>query len=65
MHAVPGFTEVQVGSYLFMDMQYLTIGSSENGDEVFSGFAASLTVLTTVMKNRFPGRLTTDAGTKR
>src|SRR6185436_12594624 len=33
MHAVPGFTDVQVGSYLFMDMQYLAIGS-ENGDEV-------------------------------
>ena len=63
MHAVPGFTDVQVGSYLFMDMQYLAIGS-ENGDEVFTDFAPSLTVLTTVMNNRFPGRLTTDAGTK-
>ena len=63
MHAVPGFTDVQVGSYLFMDMQYLAIGS-ENGDEVFTDFAPSLTVLSTVMNNRFPGRLTTDAGTK-
>jgi D-serine deaminase-like pyridoxal phosphate-dependent protein len=63
MHAVPGFTDVQVGSYLFMDMQYLAIGS-ENGNEVFDDFAPSLTVLTTVMNNRFPGRLTTDAGTK-
>jgi D-serine deaminase-like pyridoxal phosphate-dependent protein len=63
MHAVPGFTDVQVGSYLFMDMQYMAIGS-ENGDEVFTDFAPSLTVLTTVMNNRFPGRLTTDAGTK-
>ena len=63
MHEVPGFTDVQVGSYLFMDMQYLAIGS-ENGDEVFTDFAPSLTVLTTVLNNRFPGRLTTDAGTK-
>ena len=31
MHLVPGFTDVQVGSYLFMDMQYLAIGS-ESGD---------------------------------
>jgi 3-hydroxy-D-aspartate aldolase len=62
-HAVPGFTDVQVGSYVFMDMQYLAIGS-ENGDEVYSDFAPSLTVTTTVMNNRFPGRLTTDAGTK-
>jgi len=63
MHLVPGITDVQVGSYLFMDMQYLAIGS-ENGDAVFSDFAPSLTVLTTVMNNRFPGRLTTDAGAK-
>jgi D-serine deaminase-like pyridoxal phosphate-dependent protein len=63
MHAVPGFTDVQVGSYLFMDMQYLAIGS-ESGDEVFTDFAPSLTVLATVLNNRFPGRLTTDAGAK-
>jgi len=63
MHHVPGFTDVQVGSYLFMDMQYLAIGS-ESGDPVFTDFAPSLTVLTTVMNDRFPGRLTTDAGAK-
>jgi 3-hydroxy-D-aspartate aldolase len=63
MHLVPGFTDIQVGSYLFMDMQYLAIGS-ESGDPVYSDFAPSLTVLTTVMNNRFPGRLTTDAGAK-
>ena len=63
MHLTPGFTDVQVGSYLFMDMQYLAIGS-ETGDAVFNDFAPSLTVLTTVMNNRFPGRLTTDAGAK-
>ena len=43
MHLVPGFTDVQVGSYLFMDMQYLAIGS-ESGDAVYSDFAPSLTV---------------------
>jgi len=63
MHLVPGFTDVQVGSYLFMDMQYLAIGS-ESGDAVYNDFAPSLTVLTTVLNNRFPGRLTTDAGAK-
>jgi len=60
---VPGVTDVQVGSYIFMDMQYLAIGSA-SGDEVYSDFVPSLTVLTTVLNNRFPGRLTTDAGTK-
>jgi D-serine deaminase-like pyridoxal phosphate-dependent protein len=63
MHLVPGFTDLQVGSYLFMDMQYLAIGS-ESGDPVYTDFAPSLTVLTTVLNNRFPGRLTTDAGAK-
>jgi D-serine deaminase-like pyridoxal phosphate-dependent protein len=62
MHLVPGFSDIQVGSYVFNDMQYLAIGN-ERGP-VFDDFAASLTVLTTVMNNRFPNRLTTDAGTK-
>jgi D-serine deaminase-like pyridoxal phosphate-dependent protein len=63
MHLVPGFTDLQVGSYLFMDMQYLAIGS-ESGSDVYTDFEPSLTVLTTVLNNRFPGRLTTDAGAK-
>jgi D-serine deaminase-like pyridoxal phosphate-dependent protein len=63
MHLVPGFSDLQVGSYLFMDMQYLAIGG-EDGNEVYRDFASSLTVTTTIMNNRFPGQLTTDAGTK-
>jgi D-serine deaminase-like pyridoxal phosphate-dependent protein len=63
MHLVPGFSDVQVGSYLFMDMQYLAIGG-EDGQEVYKDFAPSLTVTTTILNNRFPGLLTTDAGTK-
>jgi 3-hydroxy-D-aspartate aldolase len=62
-HHVPGFTDVQVGSYLFMDMQYLAIGS-EDGDAVYKDFRPSLTVVGTILNNRFPGRLTTDAGAK-
>ena len=60
-HLTPGFTDVQVGSYVFMDMQYLAIGS-EDGDPVYKDFEPSLTVVTTILNNRFPGRLTTDAG---
>ncbi len=63
MPSVPGVTDVQVGSYLFMDMQYLAIGS-ESGDAVYTDFVPSLTVLTTVLNNRFQDRLTTDAGAK-
>jgi 3-hydroxy-D-aspartate aldolase len=62
-HHVPGFTDVQVGSYLFMDMQYLAIGG-EDGDPVYKDFRPSLTVVGTVVNNRFPGRITTDSGAK-
>ena len=63
MHLVPGFSDVQVGSYLFMDMQYLAIGG-EDDDEIYRDFGPSLTVTATIVNNRFPGMLTTDAGTK-
>ncbi len=62
-HEVPGFTDVQVGSYVFMDMQYLAIGNAA-GAPVYDDFARSLTVVATVLNNRFQGRLTTDAGAK-
>lgn len=61
-HLTPGFTDVQAGSYVFMDMQYLAIGN-ERGP-VFDDFAVSLTVMATVLNNRFEGLLTTDAGAK-
>jgi D-serine deaminase-like pyridoxal phosphate-dependent protein len=59
---VPGVTDLQVGSYIFMDAQYLEIGN-ESG-EIFTDFVPSLTVMTTVLNTYFPGRLTTDAGAK-
>ena len=62
-HLVPGFTDVQAGSYIFMDMQYVAIGNAD-GQPVYDDFEPSLTVLATVVNNRFPGRLTTDAGAK-
>jgi D-serine deaminase-like pyridoxal phosphate-dependent protein len=60
---VPGFTDVQAGSYIFMDAQYLEIGGVEN-EETFTDFTPSLTVIATVLNNYFPNRLTTDAGAK-
>jgi D-serine deaminase-like pyridoxal phosphate-dependent protein len=62
-HLVPGFTDVQAGSYIFMDMQYIAIGNVD-GKPVYDDFEPALTVLATVINNRFPGRLTTDAGAK-
>src|SRR5262249_28761189 len=52
-----------VGSYIFMDAQYLEIGG-EGSDEIYTDFEPSLTVMTTVLNTYFPGRLTTDAGAK-
>jgi D-serine deaminase-like pyridoxal phosphate-dependent protein len=62
-HETPGMTDVQVGSYVFMDAQYLGIGGAED-DEVYSDFAPALTVLTTVLNDQYEGRATTDAGAK-
>ena len=58
-----GVTDVQVGSYVFMDCQYLEIGGESN-DEVYNDFVPSLTVVTTVLNAYFPKSITTDAGAK-
>jgi 3-hydroxy-D-aspartate aldolase len=63
MHRAPGVTDVQVGSYVFMDCQYIEIGS-DTDEEIFGDFIPSLTVVTTVLNTYFPGSLTTDAGAK-
>lgn len=63
MQEVPGFTDVQVGSYIFMDRQYIEIGGEKN-EKVFDDFAPSLTVLATIINMNYPGRIITDAGAK-
>ena len=60
---VRGVTDVQVGSYIFMDCQYIEIGGESN-EETYTDFAPSLTVVTTVVNTYFPNSLTTDAGAK-
>ncbi len=62
-HQIPGLTDVQVGSYVFMDAQYIEIGGRDN-PEVYDDFEPSLTILTTVLNARHDGRATTDAGAK-
>ena len=62
-HENRGLTDVQVGSYVFMDAQYLAIGGAANA-EVYSDFQPSLTILTTVLNDQYEGRVTTDAGAK-
>ncbi len=62
-HETDGVTDVQVGSYVFMDAQYLSIGS-EDGNETYTDFAPSLTVITTILNAKVDGHATADAGTK-
>jgi D-serine deaminase-like pyridoxal phosphate-dependent protein len=45
----PGVTEIQPGSYVFMDSHYNKIGSKGREDTAFTDFGNSLSVLTTVI----------------
>jgi D-serine deaminase-like pyridoxal phosphate-dependent protein len=57
------FTDVQCGSYVFMDAQYLAIGKAD-GSPVNDDFLPSLSVVTTVISTLVPEVATADAGTK-
>lgn len=63
MHAIPGFTDVQIGSYLFMDHQYMIIGSATN-ETLYDDFDPSLTVICTIINDNHEKRLITDTGSK-
>ena len=58
-----GFTEIQAGSYLFMDAAYRATGNS-HGDAVNDSFLPALKVLTTVISTPTPHRAVIDAGMK-
>jgi D-serine deaminase-like pyridoxal phosphate-dependent protein len=57
-----GMTELQCGSYVFMDVEYRACGGKSGG--VYDDFAPSLTVMATVISKNYPDRATTDAGIK-
>lgn len=60
--AFEGMTELQVGSYVFMDVEYRAIGSQSGA--VYDDFAPSLSVLATVISKNYHDRATVDAGFK-
>jgi D-serine deaminase-like pyridoxal phosphate-dependent protein len=60
--AIQGVTELQVGSYVFMDVDYRRIGGASG--EVYTDFHPSLTVLATVVSATHADRVTIDAGSK-
>ena len=57
----PGMTELQPGSFVFMDMEYGTIGGPDGSE--YRDFKNSLTVVTTVV-SRPPGFAIVDGGYK-
>ncbi len=58
-----GMTELQVGSYAVMDVDYRRIGGKDN-DEVYTDFKPALTVLATVMSKNYDDIATLDSGIK-
>ncbi|HEY2933102.1 MAG TPA: DSD1 family PLP-dependent enzyme [Acidobacteriota bacterium] len=57
-----GITELQVGSYIFMDVDYRRIGGKSG--EHYEDFAPSLSVLATVVSANQKTHVTLDAGVK-
>ena len=64
-HYLPGFTDVQVGSYIFMDVQYIAIGGRDFSNDFYGDFESSLTVLSTAISQPVKGKITIDAGKKK
>jgi D-serine deaminase-like pyridoxal phosphate-dependent protein len=60
---IKGVSELQCGSYVFMDVQYMNIGG-KSGSAVYADFQPSLSVLATVVSATHPDRVTIDAGIK-
>jgi D-serine deaminase-like pyridoxal phosphate-dependent protein len=58
-----GLTELECGSYVFMDSIYKQVGGKTD-DQVYTDFESSLSVLVTVDSKRHPGQVTTDYGNK-
>ncbi|HTS25147.1 MAG TPA: alanine racemase [Bryobacteraceae bacterium] len=58
-----GLTELEAGSYVFMDTGYFGVGGKDD-DRVYQDFQGALTVLTTVDSKRHPHLVTTDYGNK-
>jgi D-serine deaminase-like pyridoxal phosphate-dependent protein len=58
-----GLTELECGSYVFMDSIYRAVGGKDN-DEVYTDFESSMSVLVTVDSKRHPDQVSTDYGNK-
>lgn len=59
---VPCLTDLQVGSYIFMDQEYRLIGGRDG--ELFDDFEVALQVATTAISQPLAGMVTVDGGYK-
>src|SRR6266705_4191252 len=59
-----GLTELEAGTYAFMDTEYFIIGGQDGDDKMYNDWSAALTVLTTVDSQHHPNIITTDYGNK-
>ncbi|MGL6259695.1 DSD1 family PLP-dependent enzyme [Vibrio sp. WXL210] len=62
-HGEQQYTEIQAGSYLFMDASYTAIGDEAN-EKVNNQFLSALSVLSTVISHPAENRAVIDAGMK-
>jgi D-serine deaminase-like pyridoxal phosphate-dependent protein len=58
-----GLTELQAGSYVFMDTLYRVIGGKDD-PHAYNDFGMALTVMSTVISARHPKQCTIDTGNK-
>ncbi|MBI3684296.1 MAG: alanine racemase [Acidobacteria bacterium] len=58
-----GITELQAGSYVFMDTAYMKVGGKSDPVN-YTDFQPSLTVMTTVISRNHPNQVTIDCGNK-
>ena len=58
-----GLTELECGSYVFMDSIYKAVGGQSN-DEIYTDFESAMSVLVTVDNKHHRGQVSTDYGNK-
>ena len=58
----PGVTEIQPGSYVYMDTHYSNIGGKGSPSDAYSDFGNSMSILTTVISRPNRGTAVVDAG---
>jgi len=59
-----GLTELESGTYVFMDTEYFIIGGQDGDMKRYNDFNPALTVMTTVDSQHHPNIITTDYGNK-